>query len=639
MATRDRVAFGYVVAVEAGTVAINIRDTHRGRMAVVEGGVTPILQVGALLGIPQSTDLLVAEVSSVEFAESREAHRARAGTSIVGDEPLRQLKARIVGRLVRRDSSTAHDAINNSRSSAGDGRILEFIRGSRITPALGTEAIPLSPDEVEAVSSRSGSGTLEVGRLANVPIHVRVCLNDLLSRHVIVTGSTGQGKSCLTAAILQRLLAHYPRMRSVLFDVNGEYTQAFEETGGGKLRDGVKVTRLAPPDQSAPDQSARDHWQLPYYTLGRNGLEALLVPSERAQRPALRFGLSALPYVEWKKDEDGVRRVGEPRPTLFDDCRTGKEKDAKDALDKLREAIRSGNNRAAKWPPLKTLAPLIAEYAALQPYQGSSRRDWFHYGHVWTLVRRVHSIAEDVALRGVVDMDGSGCIPPNANADPWLEAQKELLEKIYGLKSGDADPGWRLHLVDLHLVPHDVLPFILGGILSALLDELFRRGPGKTAPLLLILEEAHHYLRRLYSDEGDASLRELLAYERLAKEGRKFGVSLWLSTQRPSELSQTVLAQCGTWFCLRLTAQSDLERVRHASEWADQTTIQRIAALPRQEAIAFGSAFSVPVHLRLPDAVPKPRSDDPRFEKEWTAGAEGSTVPGNPEAEKGCSSK
>jgi hypothetical protein len=634
VATRDRVAFGYVVAVEAGTVAINIRDTHRGRMAVVEGGVTPILQVGALLGIPQSTDLLVAEVSSVEFAESREAHRARAGTSIVGDEPLRQLKARIVGRLVRRDSSTALDAANNSLSSASDGRMLEFIRGSTITPALGTEAIPLSPDELEAVSSRSGNGTLEVGRLANVPIHVRVRLNDLLSRHVIVTGSTGQGKSCLTAAILQRLLAQYSRMRSVLFDVNGEYTEAFEETRDGKRRlcNGVKVTRLAPPDQSAPD-----HWQLPYYTLGRNGLEALLVPSERAQRPALRFGLSALPYVEWK--DDGVCLGGEAQPALFDDCRTGKEKDAKDALDKLREAIRSGKNRAAQWPPLKTLAPLIAEYVALQPDKSSFKRDSFHYGHVSTLVRRVHSIAEDVALGGVVDMGGSGNIPQDANADPWLEAQKELLEKIYGLKSDDADPGWKLHLVDLHLVPHDVLPFILGGILSALLDELFRRGPGNTAPLLLILEEAHHYLRRLYSDEGDASLRELLAYERLAKEGRKFGVSLWLSTQRPSELSQTVLAQCGTWFCLRLTAQSDLERVRHASEWADQTTIQRIAALPRQEAIAFGSAFSVPVHLRLPDANPRPRSDDPPFQREWTAGAEGSTVPGNPEAEKGCSGR
>jgi DNA helicase HerA-like ATPase len=113
--------------------------------------------------------------------------------------------------------------------------------------------------------------------------------------------------------------------------------------------------------------------------------------------------------------------------------------------------------------------------------------------------------------------------------------------------------------------------------------------------------------------DGDESGRHSLAYERLAKEGRKFGLSLWVSTQRPSEVSPTVLSQCGTWVTFRLTGEQDLKAVATATEWADRQETNRIAGLPRQQAIVFGSGVPMPVRVQAPTASPTPESKDPDF--------------------------
>ncbi|WJJ93754.1 ATP-binding protein [Neopusillimonas aromaticivorans] len=97
------------------------------------------------------------------------------------------------------------------------------------------------------------------------------------------------------------------------------------------------------------------------------------------------------------------------------------------------------------------------------------------------------------------------------------------------------------------------------------------------------------------------------------KEGRKFGLALWLSTQRPSEISPTVLSQCNNWVTFRLTSEKDLNAVQTASEWADRRDIKRIAGLARQTAVVFGGSISMPTMLRAPDASPRPRSDDGAF--------------------------
>ena len=168
----------------------------------------------------------------------------------------------------------------------------------------------------------------------------------------------------------------------------------------------------------------------------------------------------------------------------------------------------------------------------------------------------------------------NGSSPSRPGTLDWQTESSDLVDQIFGV-SGDR---WKLHIVNLRNVAHDLLPMVLGVLLELLAFEMFQRGQGATHPTLLVLEEAHHYLRQIStSDEG---ARQMLAYERLAKEGRKFGISLWVSTQRPAEVSPTVLAQCGTWVVFRLTSEHDLRAVGAAGEWLDRQELDRIAGLP-----------------------------------------------------------
>ena len=170
---------------------------------------------------------------------------------------------------------------------------------------------------------------------------------------------------------------------------------------------------------------------------------------------------------------------------------------------------------------------------------------------------------------------------------------------------------WRIHIVDLRRVSHDLTPFVLGALLELYAFELFNRGQERKIETLLVLEEAHHYLRQMGT--GEEAVNNSLAYERLAKEGRKFGLALWLSTQRPSEISPTVLSQCNTWVSFRLSSEKDLTAIQFASEWADNREVRRIAGLARQQALAFGGSLQMATLIKAPSADPVTRSEDGRF--------------------------
>ena len=200
---------------------------------------------------------------------------------------------------------------------------------------------------------------------------------------------------------------------------------------------------------------------------------------------------------------------------------------------------------------------------------------------------------------------------PSGNGLSWRTESTKLVCDIFG---GNIVP-WKVHIINLRKVSHDLMPFILGSLLELFAFELFQRGQENKIATLLVLEEAHHYLRPIGT--GEDALQHSLAYERLAKEGRKFGLALWLSTQRPSEISATVLSQCNTWVSFRLAADTDLNAVQSASEWADKRDIRRISGLARQHAIVFGGSVAMPTLICAATARPKPRSEDGQFDK-WS---------------------
>lgn len=571
---RGRLPVGYVVRIEGSDVTLNLLDMHRGQLASHAQGVSPVTEVGSLLVLDAGSRALVMKVISLSFDEPREAHRLGIGSSAHQTEPLRNISGAVVGRLSREQGKA------------------RFTSDSLATPPLGAEAFPLSTEELAAIlccddqddvplklgDDLRGGGSLNVG------------LKNLISRHVAVLGSSGQGKSCFTAAVLQQIVK-LPSARVVVFDINGEYETALKLPW---LPNGaVKCTTIGGQDA--------DTFKIPYYALGRFGLNRLLIPSEKTQRPALTFALEHLHQVRWFSPMRGAGLASDTSPFLFDDCRQGGVADAERRIQQLRIG-QAGT--ATAWPHMAALAALVAESHGIQPGRSGSERNAFNYGNVSPLITRINRFAEDPMFRSVVDVEGGSGI--GATLD-WEKESTHLVEQIFG----GQDAQWRVHIINLRHLSHDLAPFILGSLLELYAHELFRRGQDNKIPTLLVLEEAHHYLRPIGS--GEDAGENSLAYERLAKEGRKFGLALWLSTQRPSEISPTVLSQCNNWVSFRLTSEKDLAAIQSASEWADRREIRRIAGLPRQVAVVFGGSISMPTLIRAADASPTPHSGDADF--------------------------
>lgn len=575
---KSRLPIGYVVQIEGVDITLNLLDMHRGQLASHAQGVSTVTEVGSLLALDAGSRVLVMKVLSQSFAEPKEAHRLGIGSSTHQSEPLRHVCGVVVGRLTRENGN------------------VKFISDSLATPPLGADAYPLTATELGAIlgSNSTGPASIVLGEDLRGGGQLSIGLESLVSRHVAVLGSSGQGKSCFTAAVLQQVV-QFRDSRIVIFDINGEYEQAL------KLPDlppgAVKVTRIG--------GETADAFRIPYFALGRYGLQRLLIPSERTQRPALSFALENLGCIKWFTQDAGAGLATDNTPFLFDDCRPGGASDAHERILKLRGKQAPA---AKEWPPMAALASLIAESHSLTPNnRGGIERNAFNYSNVSPLITRVHRFIDDPMFNDVVDVrggQGSGGILD------WSKESTALVDRIFGGK----EVPWRVHVVDLRRVSHDLTPFVLGSLLELYAFELFKRGQESKVPTLLVLEEAHHYLRPIGSG-ADAS-ENSLAYERLAKEGRKFGLALWLSTQRPSEISPTVLSQCNNWVSFRLTSEKDLAAIQAASEWADRREVKRIAGLARQTAIVFGGSVAMPTLIKTSEANPRPRSEDGAFD-DW----------------------
>lgn len=575
----SRRPIGYVVEIDGPQLLVNLLEDSRGHVAGHRDGLSTVEQPGDLVGVDAGAETIILRIMSVAFAEPREVHAVGRNRSSNGvQEPLRQLRGRVVGFLAKRDGKLAF--------SPQEWRL----------PVLGASVYPLSDTETVATIGATGNPGEQIilgADSRNRAVEVSANIDQVLGRHMAILGSTGQGKTHFVAAVLQQLV-RLPKSRIVVFDVNGEYAPAFANLGQR-----VKITQLGGPDGGL---------RIPYYALGRHGLARLLIPSEKAQMPALRFAIEHLRFVE--ADAHGAKLAGSQQGNvLFDDCHTGNAAHANQAM----VALRAGNAPAATaWPHMRALSCLATEWYVLKPNNQGWTRDTFQYGHVQSMINRIRGLIEDPQFISVVNISGgAGLAQPLRMEDECAQ----LVREVFGAPVfGEND--WSVHIVDLSRLTQDLMPFVLGSLLEMFAAEIFKRGPGNTHPTMLALEEAHHYLRQL-PGESDGG-QQALAYERLAKEGRKFGLSLLVSTQRPSEVSSTVLSQCGTWAVFRLNNDADQRAVASAAETAGINVSRQLAGLGRGEAIVFGAALPVPTRLSVCRPNPEPDSKDPPFLQQWS---------------------
>lgn len=174
----------------------------------------------------------------------------------------------------------------------------------------------------------------------------------------------------------------------------------------------------------------------------------------------------------------------------------------------------------------------------------------------------------------------------------------------------------KLAILDLSGVPFEVLDITVGLITRFVYDSMFwgrtETYTGKKRPLLLAYEEAHSYLNK-----NEASSYSKQAVEQVFKEGRKFGLGALVISQRPSEISETILAQVGTYVALRLTNSGDQAIVKSSAPDNLNSLIDLLPALRTGEAIIVGEAIKIPSRVRIKLETPRPTSDDPKLVEAW----------------------
>lgn len=187
---------------------------------------------------------------------------------------------------------------------------------------------------------------------------------------------------------------------------------------------------------------------------------------------------------------------------------------------------------------------------------------------------------------------------------------------LYATQIPASGHGPSVTIFDLSLVASDVLESVTALLGRLLFDFAIRSDPRAEHPVLLVLEEAHRFIPARREQFGPGS-RSTAVFERIAKEGRKFGVSLLLASQRPSELSETVVAQCGTVIAHRLTHEADQSLLRHATALSSRALLDQLPGLAQQHALVTGVSTGVPAAVRIRDVINPPKSRDPDFMSTW----------------------
>ncbi|MDV3981146.1 hypothetical protein CMT48_08725 [Elizabethkingia anophelis] len=203
------------------------------------------------------------------------------------------------------------------------------------------------------------------------------------------------------------------------------------------------------------------------------------------------------------------------------------------------------------------------------------------------------------------------------DSDLFTEFYKKQLSKTDQEKLFEDKPS-QVTIIDMSLLPYEVLETITG-LIGRLILEFVSRFPesdrGKL-PMVIALEEAQNYIPE--KNRGDRESIAKKVFERIAREGRKYGISLLVSSQRPSELSKTVLSQCNSFIIHRLQNPEDQKYVRQLVSMANEDILQQLPILPQQHVVIMGDAVRTPVQARMNTANPRPNSNNPQFIENWT---------------------
>ncbi|MDP3103798.1 MAG: DUF853 family protein [Candidatus Methanoperedens sp.] len=312
--------------------------------------------------------------------------------------------------------------------------------------------------------------------------------------------------------------------------------------------------------------------EMPYWLMTYSELTDLLI--DRTELSAHNQTAFFRDTINTLKQEEGVR-LGLPRTTV--------DTPVFFSLETLKERIKSKNEEMVQGTTKLIKGPMHGDF------------DRF----LMRLDSRLNDVRYDFLLK-----------PTLRNNSNSLEP---LLRDFIGLGSSKVP----ITIIDLSPVPFDVRPTITAQIGRLTFEFNYWNPKYEEFPILLVCEEAHAYVVRESNSQFEGARKSM---ERIAKEGRKYGVGLAVVSQRPHEVSETVLSQCGTFICLRITNPDDQEYIRKLVPEAERDLVNILSGMRRGEALVLGEAVPMPTRIQIDVPSPTPRSNDIDFYKYWTEG-------------------
>ena len=479
---------------------------------------------------------------------------------------------------------------------------------------------------------------------------VKVRVDAFFGGHVAVLGNTGSGKSCTVASILQSLFTkanEYPARGAtfVVLDVNGEYRQAFSKLPKTIKRLCLKVGD--DPDAKAPekldDNETTFNFRLPHWFMSVEEWELLLRASEKTQRPVLRAALGLASLFSQDAVSSTVLKEHIIASCLLHTVQTDASTPSKkDRISGLLSTFSTVNLCPAKVNPLllieygafkhadkliTLLSGFIKEDIVLPDYRQSEFK-FDDLGKAMDLAllyeeshgnRQIRDYCSQMLTRFKWIKEREEFAFLRSDPDNYADDDRQIerfIEKFLGLGWGNDKlmKTAQVIVVDMNDAEDEVVA-VVSAVMSRLVFDMLRKAePRNRLPVNLVLEEAHRYVAERQAGHAIDAAR---IFERIAKEGRKYGLFVMLASQRPSELSKTVLSQCSNFVIHRIQNPDDLSHIRQMTPFISDTVLKRLPSLPKQHALIFGNSVNMPTTFKVRDAEPRPKSDDAEISKLW----------------------
>lgn len=566
-------AVGTVMSVTGNTVSVQLSDTVKSNSPIIDGVVYRIGQIGSFLKIPLGYCNLYGIVTQI-------------GASAIPNNLLDKYLERGL------DDLSNHQWL--TMSLIGEQVGIRFERGVSQSPTTGDAVHLVTIADLKNIySDYNQAASINVGNISvSESLNAFLDLDKLVSRHFAILGSTGSGKSNAVGVMLSSIIEkNFNRTRIIILDPHGEYNTVFKSHSAVfKIANKKEDESLYVPYWALPFNELMSLFEAPISDLNRDYFRSKIVEYKvqgakvngisidtsliTADSP-IPFSLKQL----WFDLDDFERQTYYERGKPETKTKLLIQGDADKLVSNQYEPASTNNSK----PFLNNFARGILSFLdAIRLKLRDTRYDFLFNPGCYT-----------------PDLTGKVTRDINCLLESWLGMSKPI------------------SIFDLSDVPSELMLSISGTLLNIIYDALFWGqnlvNGGKLQPLLIVLEEAHNYL---HAKENSIASRTV---QRIAKEGRKYGVGLLLVTQRPSELDETVLSQCGTIIALRMNNNKDRGFVSAAIQDELKSLIDLLPSLRTGEAIVAGEGVKIPSRIQFYKLANAFKGADPGVTKQWSS--------------------